>query len=482
MGLMCKPMLVTLPFVLLLLDYWPLQRVEPRKLSRLVLEKLPLLALSAASCMVTLVAQIKVIHSAGSFSLPLRFANALVACKVYLVQMFYPAGLAAFYPFPRNGLSAWETALDGTLLAVLSAVAWGERQTRPWLLMGWVWYLVMLLPVVGFIQAGEQAHADRYTYLPQIGIYVAVTWLVSEWRVGRAALGGMMAGVLAVLMVCAWIQTGYWKSSEILWTETLACTTGNHMAHFNLGNALVQKGRVDEGITHFREALTIKPGFVEAHNNFGTALFQKGSVDEAITHYREALEIRPGFAEAHYNLGNALVQKGRVDEAIAEYQQVVEIRPDYAEAQNNLGYTLLQKGRVDEAITHCQQAVQIKPDFADAHNNLGNALGQKGRVEEAITQFHQALQINPALAEARNNLGNALLQRGRVEEAITQFHQALKIRPDLAEAHNSLGAALSQEGKVDEAIACFQKALAINPGYAAARRNLEKAILKTSKN
>jgi tetratricopeptide (TPR) repeat protein len=450
-GLMCKPMLVTLPLVLLLLDYWPLQRVEPRKLSGLVLEKLPLLALSAASCVATLLAQTRAIHSDVSFSLPLRFGNALVTCMVYLGQMVWPAGLAAFYPYPHNGLSGWEVGLAGTLLAVLSAVAWGERQTRPWLLMGWVWYLVMLLPVAGFIQAGEQAHADRYTYLPQIGVYVAVTWLAAEWRVRwlrhgplHVVLGGLTGGVLAVLMACAWKQTTYWQNSETLWPHVLACTPDNYIAHFNLGNALRQNGRLGEAITHYEEALQIAPDHAETHNNLGTALFQKGSVDEAITHYRKALKTKPGFAEAHYNLGNALVQKGRVDEAIAQYQQVVDIRPDYAEAQNNLGYALLQKGRVDEAITHCQQALQINPALADAHDNLGNALLQRGRVDEAISQYQMALQINPALADAHNNLGSALMQKGRV----------------------------------DEAIACYQKALTINPGYAAARRNLEKAVLQ----
>ncbi len=210
MGLMSKPMLVTLPVVLLLLDYWPLQRVEPGKLSGLVLEKLPLFALSAASCAVTFLAQSQAIQSIGSFSLPLRLGNALAASMIYLGQIVYPAGLAAFYPYPLNGLPAWEVALAGLLLVGFSIVAWRERRKQPWLLMGWLWYLVMLLPVAGIIQVGVQAHADRYTYLPQIGVYMAVTWLAAEWgakwRMGRAALGGLMSAMLAVLMVCAWKQ------------------------------------------------------------------------------------------------------------------------------------------------------------------------------------------------------------------------------------------------------------------------------------
>jgi tetratricopeptide (TPR) repeat protein len=381
MGLMCKPMLVTLPLVLLLLDYWPLQREEPRKLSGLVLEKLPLLALSAAGCVVTLLAQTGAIQSTGSFSLPLRLGNALVASMIYPGQMVYPAGLAALYPFPRHGVPAWESALAGTLLAGISVVAWGQWRKRPWLLIGWVWYLVMLLPVVGIIQVGNQAHADRYTYLPQIGIYVAVTWMAAEWgakwQVERATFGVLMTGVLAVLMVCAWKQTAYWQDSETLWARALACTKGNNIAHFNLGVALGQKGRVEEAIAQYQEALQIAPHDAEAHNNLGMALFQKGNVDEAITHLQKAAQIQPGLAKAHYNLGVALCQKGRVEEAIVEYQNALQIKPDYAEAHNNLGHVLLQEGRVDEAIAHLQKALQIRPGYGVARSNLEKAVLQK---------------------------------------------------------------------------------------------------------
>ena len=348
LGLMCKPMLVTLPLVLLLLDYWPLRRVESA--GRLVLEKLPLLALSAASCVVTLLAQTGAIESNGSFSMPLRCANALVSCVVYLGQMVWPVGLAVFYPYPHNGLPAWEVALAGTLLTGLSAAALWQRRKQPWLLIGWVWYLVMLLPVVGIIQAGRQAHADRYTYLPQIGIYLAITWLVADWRVRwlrhgslRVAFGGLMAGVLALFMVCAWQQTAYWQNSETLWPCTLACTTNNDIAQDNLG----------------------------------IALFRKGKVDAAIACFQQALQIRPDFAEARNNLGNALLQMGKVDAAIACFQQALQIRPDFAEAHNDLGNALLQTGRADEAITHCRRALQIKPGLEMARKNLGAVLRQK---------------------------------------------------------------------------------------------------------
>jgi tetratricopeptide (TPR) repeat protein len=470
MGLMCKPMLVTLPVVLLLLDYWPLRRVVSA--GRLVVEKLPLLALSAASCVLTLLAQNEAMSSTASTPVPLRFANALATSMIYLGQMVWPVGLAVFYPFPHNGLPAWEVALAGTLLAGFSVAAWAERRQQPWLLMGWLWYLVMLLPVVGFIQVGGQAHADRYTYLPQIGIYVVVTWLVAEWRMSRVALGCLMAGVLAVLMVCTWKQTKYWQNSEALWTHCLAGTTDNCTAHLNLGGDLLKEGRVDEAISHYLQALQVNPGYAEAHYNLGNALLKNGRVDEAITHFQEALQIKPNYAEAHNNLGNALLKNGRVDEAITHFQEALQIKSNYAEAHNNLGNALLKNGRVDEAITHFEQAVKITPDYAVAHNDLGSALRQKGRVDDAITHFEQAVQTKPDFAEAHYNLGNALLQMGRLDESIAQYQQAVQIKPGLAEAHYNLGNALSQKGNVSGAIAHFQQTLQIKPANPRALNNL----------
>jgi len=272
---------------------------------------------------------------------------------------------AAFYPYPLNGLPAWEVMLAGMMLAGLSAVAWERRRQQPWILIGWLWYLVMLLPVLGIIQVGGQAHADRYTYLPQIGIYVAVTWLVAGWgakrRVGRGVFWGLMFVVLAALMVCAWRQTAYWKDSETLWTHALACTTDNDVANNSLGLALSKESRVNEAVACFQQALQINPGYAPAHGSLGNILLRKGSVDEAITHYQSALQIEPGDADV----------------------------------QGNLGIALFQKGRVDEAIRHCQNALQISPDYADAHLNLGNAFMQKGSVGEAITQFRKAFQLEP---------------------------------------------------------------------------------------
>ncbi len=493
LALLCKPTVVMLPFVLLLLDYWPLHRFEPSGPvdppkycgipRRLILEKIPLLALATGACAITVLVTRGVILPAVQVSVPSRIGNALVYYTTYLRQMIWPEGLAVPYPYPPNGFPPWEMALAGALLAGLSAVAWRGRRTQPWLLIGWLWYLGMLMPMIGIKPAGEFPQADRYTYLPQIGLYLAMTWLVAEWRVRwlqhgsfRVALGSLMIGIIAVLMVCAWKQAAYWKDDEILWNHTLACTTSNYLAHNNLGLALDQKGRTDEAITHFQEALEIKPDYALAHFNFGTTLLQKGRVDEAITHFQEALQIQPDFAATHNNLGLAFFHQGRMDEAMAQFQKALEIKPDDAKAHYNVGLYLGQKGRMDEAISQYQKALEIKPDYAEARYTLGLCLGQKGRMDEAISQFQQALAIKPDDAEARYNLGLCLGQKGRTDEAISQYQKALEIKPDDAEAHNNLGIALREKGRVDEAITQYQIALQIKPDYAEAQFNLGNAL------
>jgi tetratricopeptide (TPR) repeat protein len=426
----------------------------------LLLEKLPLLGLAVASCAVTIFAQTKSILPFENMSLSLRMGNASISCVAYLGQMFWPSGLAVLYPFTAGGVGVSEVVLSLVLLAGISTGVFILRR-RPYFLTGWLWYLIMLAPVIGIVQVGAQVRADRYTYLPQIGLCLLLTWAAADlcagWRHRRAVLGGGSTIILVALIFCARTQTAYWRNSESLWTHTLACTSDNFIGHNNLGIALFKTGHVDEAMVHYQKALEIKPDFAEAHNNLGNFLFQKGSVDEAMVHYQKALEINPDYAKAHYNLGNALIQKGRVDEAIAHFQKALQINPDYADAHNNLGYALIQKGRVDEAIAHFQKALQINPDYADAHNNLGNILLQKGSVDEAITHYQKALQIKPDDADAHNNLGTALLQKGKVDEAIPHFQKALQINPDFAKAHKNLSNALLQKGRMDEAIPHFQK-------------------------
>jgi len=500
LALMSKPVAVTLPFVMLLLDYWPLRRFAgplmanknrgsnllspfPIKTAlRLVFEKLPFFLLAIGSSLFTLHSQMAIgatplLH----LSLSARIGNALVSYVVYILNMFWPANLAIYYPY-NFALPAWQVAGALALLAGITFLVLVAAGRRPWLPVGWLWYLGMLAPMIGIFQAGTQARADRYTYLPQIGLYIALTWVVAGlctgWRHRRVVLGGGAIIVLIALMFCARAQTAVWRNSESVWTHALACTSDNAIAHDGLGYVLLQNGKTDEALWHFQKALQISPNFAQAHYNLGIALFKMGSVDEAIVHYQKALQINPDYAEAHNNLGAALLQKGRVDEAIVHCQQALQIDPDDAEAHNNLGIAMFQKGSVDEAITQFQLALQIKPDYADAHLNLGNALLQKGSVDEAVVHYQEALQINPNYAEARYNLGNTLLKMGSVDEAISQYQKALQINPDYAEAHYNLGNALLQKGSLDEAIAHYQKALEINPDDAETHINLGYALVQ----
>ncbi|MGA2243247.1 MAG: tetratricopeptide repeat protein [Verrucomicrobiota bacterium] len=503
LGLMSKPMLVTLPFVLLLLDYWPLgrlsgvtcqvsgsdsrvmhhaSRIMPQ-ISHLLFEKLPFLLLAVVSSVVTYLGQKSegAMMTLEQIPLGVRLAKVPVNYVTFLRNIIWPEGLAIPYSdapaFPVFLVVLCTLLLAGVTLLVL----WAAR-TKPYAAVGWFWFLGTLVPVIGLVQVGNTPVADRFTYVPQVGLYLAVAWAIRDltvsWRYRRQALGTVVTMVITALMVCAWKQTSYWRNSESLWTHALACTSGNYVAHNNLGSALFQKGNMDAAIAQYQEALQIKPNYAEIHNSLGSALFQKGSVDEAVAQYQTALQINPDYAEAHYNFGFALFKMGQVDEAIAHYQTALQIKPDYVEAHYNLGMALFKMGQVDEAIVHYQTTLQIKPDYAEAHINLGNALLQKGNVDEAIVHYQTALQIKPDDAEACYNLGNALLKMGNVDEAIAQYQKALQIKPDSAEAHNNLGNALLKKGQVDEAIAHYQKALQLKPDYAEACYNFGNALLK----
>jgi protein O-mannosyl-transferase len=485
LGLLSKNMLVTTPFVLLLLDYWPLNRLsDTRTFYRRVAEKIPLLVLSVLSCVVTALVPEKM--AAGDrLSFALRMENAVTSYVIYLWQMIHPVGLACLYPNPATHLPLWQTLGSLGLLLAISVTAYALRKTYPDLAVGWLWYLGMMIPVIGIVQISYYAHADRYTYLPQIGLYVALTWLVADWcadwRHRQLLLGACSAVILAALIICARAQTSYWRDSESLWTHTLACTTDNLIAHNNLGEALVEKGSLDDAIAQFRIALQIKPDYATAHYNFGNALVQKRDMNGAILEYQSALQSKPDYVEAHNNLANVFIQTGKVGEAISQFRDALKIEPDRAAAHYNLANALFQSGNVDEAISQFQKTLQIEPGHAGARNNLGLALLQKGNVNEAISKFQKALDIGPKRAEAHYNLGYALLEKGSVDESISEFQKALRIKPDYAEAHYSLATALIQKGKVDEAIVHYQQALRIRPDYPEAENDLAWELATTSR-
>ena len=342
LGLMCKPMLVTLPLVLLLLDYWPLNRWQNSTPLRLIAEKLPLLALSAVSCIITFLAQTGAIKPFDQVPLTLRLLNALTSCAVYIGQMFWPSGLAVLYPFPSSGLPAWQIILAATSILGATAIAFVLRRRQPYLLAGWLWYFVMLVPVIGFFQVGAQAHADRYTYLPSIGLTLALVWLVADACVGnrlwRTAATVCSVVILAALIVSTRTQTTYWRNSQTLWTHALRATTGNFIAYNNLGTAFYEKGEIENAITEYEAAVALRPDYEEAHFNLGTALIQKNNPDDAIAEFQAALRLDPNHAQAHINLATALVQMGDPASAIAHLQTALKIDPTNIEANHNLAW------------------------------------------------------------------------------------------------------------------------------------------------
>ena len=516
LGLTAKPMLVTLPLVLLLLDYWPLGRLfvgwvdghrraelvgEPHQerfgrspsraaqpqgplktplvpdgtpiaeLSvppvvppvRLIVEKLPLFVLAAASCAVTLAAQREGVQSLEQLPFPWRVANAAVAYVAYLGKTLCPTGLAVLYPLPKDPPPVLEAIAAIAVLGAISTAVFVVRRKCPYLLVGWLWYSGMLVPVIGLVQVGAQAMADRYTYLPQIGLYAAIAWgaahVAGAWPYRRWGVAAVASLVVAGLIACSWQQTRYWRDSETLWTHTLACTAQNPIAHNNLGLALADRGQLDEAIDHYRKALKINPNHVEAYNNLGLALADRGQFDEAVDHYRQALEIKPDFVEAHNNLATTLAGSGKIDDAVAEYRKAIEIKPDYADAHFNLGNVLARCARFDEAMDHYRKALEIDPGFVEARNNLATTLARRGRIDEAIAEYRKALEARPDDVKAHNNLGNALAGRGKLDEAIVHYRRALEIDPDYVSAHVNLGNALADRGQLDEAMEHYRKAL-----------------------
>jgi tetratricopeptide (TPR) repeat protein len=438
LGLMTKPMLVTLPCVLLLLDYWPLGRLRfgqlggdrntqlnPSGVSRyqrslpgtLILEKVPLLVLSGIAIYITSLAarHVGMVISTESVPMKLRIANGLVSYVSYLVKMVWPENLAVFYPYP-SFVPFWQSAGAAALLVGISFLIFLGVKKTPYLVTGWLWYLGTLIPFIGLKQVGLwPAMADRFTYVPLIGLFIIVAWgiadLTTGWRYRSSALTWGSGALLAALMILTWNQLRYWKNSSTLFEHALAVTEDNYVAHNNLGTALNEQGRVKEAMVHFTEAVTIRPSFSRAQNNLGNALSRQGKNQEAIGHFYKALEVEPNMPGFHLNLGNALEKQGKTKEAAFHYSTAVHLDPTFAEAYFNLGNLLARQGNVEEAISNFSAALQLKPDFAEAHNSLGVVLAYKGKMEEAIAHFRKALRIKPGFIRAQNNLSMALQQR-----------------------------------------------------------------------
>jgi cytochrome c-type biogenesis protein CcmH/NrfG len=433
LGLMSKPMLVTVPFVLLLLDYWPLCRLRVaasdsrRQLLVPVLEKIPLIALSAVSSVITLLVQKGAVGWTEQLPVGVRINNAIVSYVLYIWQMIWPARLAVFYPHPEHRLALWEIISAFLLLLLITTVAVALRKQRPYLITGWLWYLGMLVPVIGLVQVGWQGRADRYTYLPQIGLYIAATWGLADstmlWRNRRTVLSTAAILAIAVLSLCAWVQTSYWRDSETLFKHALAVTDNNDVADNNLGIVFLRKGKLNEAISLLQTAIDLRPDNSPAHENLAKALLQKGQVTDALVHYRKLVELQPDNIEVHNIVGTVLIQQGHVREGVEEWQKVLELEPNNGNALSNLAWIFAASP--DQSLRDGPKALQLAEEamrisagrIPILFRTLAAAYAENGRFSEAIHTAQQGVELansqgNSALAtELQSSI--ALYQAGQ---------------------------------------------------------------------
>ena len=462
-GLMSKPMLVSSPLILLLLDYWPLRRFEQpfstngkirtpgsghqtRAIGHLFLEKIPLLVLSAASCVITFILQKRATGAIPPLPFLWRMQNAVATYVIYVWKTFWPTDLAVFYPHPNDTLAIWEILVAIGLLLAMTIAAIVFRRKRPYLFTGWFWYVGMLLPVIGLVQVGEQGHADRYTYLSNVGLFLLVVWLVAEVAAvsrfrSRVALAA--AVVLIGALACgAFVQTSYWRNSETLWTHALAVTSNNDVAHNNLGYLCVDRGKLDQAISHFEAASSIRSRKQDPHYDVGSAFVQM-------------------------NLADSLARKGLSDEAMVHYEEALRLQPNYADAYYNRGSVLFAEGRIDEAIADWEKALQLQPNDADAHTGLGNAFLRQGLLKEAIAHYERALTLSPQDPHSRNNIAWVLATASdpsiRDGARAVEFAQQAVMLSGGRDPHfiRTLAAAYAESNRFSEAIAAAEQGITI---------------------
>lgn len=438
LGLMAKPMLVTLPFVLLLLDYWPLGRFQfgqqKRPAWRLITEKVPLFILSAASSIVTYVAQ----QSAGAmklgenYPLNLRISNAVVSYISYIGKLIYPTRLAVLYPHAGESLPLWQPIAALFILIVISA---GVIYTaKRYLTVGWFWYIGTLVPVIGLVQVGAQSMADRYTYLPSIGIFIMVAWgaaeLTTRWRYRKTMLAIAAGIVLTALSIGTILQVRCWQSSYTLYKHALSVTENNYIIHTNYGTSLSKNGQYDEALKHFGIALQINPGYYRAVDGIGMVLLKQEKFAEAIERFEKTLRLRPNYYKAYYNMGVAFSKQGRTDKAVESWENALSIKPDYYNANFNLGVAMTERGKYEDAIKYFDAALRAKPDSAEVYYQMGRVFYLQGKPESAVEQCAEALRIKPDYTTARITLAHTLAEIGRIQPAVEHYYTVLKLEPD----------------------------------------------------
>lgn len=480
-GLMAKPMVVSLPLTLLLLDFWPLRRwpaadsapgnagagAGPRPLWALVWEKVPFFALAAGSAAITFLG-VKAsgsVLSLAQLPLGLRLANVPVSYVRYLAKMVWPTDLAVLYPMPSHWPWLWVTGATALVVVLTGlAVAWWRQ--APYFVFGWLWYLITLLPTIGLVPVGYQSIADRYTYVPLIGLFVAVAWGAAD--LGRRVQwgpAGLRVGAVATALACGLVsrqQVQHWRNSITLWSQALRATRNNPIAHYNLGHALAQQGRTLEAAQHYQEAIRLKPDYLDAHLNLGGLRLAAGQPAEATNHFRAALQIRPDYDKAHNNLGSALLLLGDWAGATNHFAQAVRSNPNNANAHFNLGVALSWCGLVPDAVSHLATAARLMPADPQTFCLLGRALAAAGQTDAALASFKRALQLDPGHAQTMAWQGATLLRANRLAEGLEWLRRAVQADERLAEAHLFLALAMRAQGQTKAALDHWHQALRLS--------------------
>jgi protein O-mannosyl-transferase len=480
LALLSKSMVVTFPLVLLLLDFWPCRRLNVSSFPKLLLEKWPFFLLSAAGCAVTLLTQRRVLQAAHPFPWSWRLGNALLAYVDYLGHMLFPVGLALLYPHPPGHLPFLKLCLSVVILLGISAGAALAGRRHPYLLAGWLWYLVLFLPVIDIMQTGDQTRADRYTYLPQIGLSLLIAWGAAELSRSlpfRRTILTCAAGVVVVaLAVAASVQTAYWKDSISVWTRTLSRWPQSYIAHCNLGIALAGQGDSEKAVEHFNRALQINQDDAKSINNLGKILTAQGNLNGAVQDFHRALQLEPDDVKILNNLSVALAGQGQVNDAVQDLDRALRLKPEDADTFYHLANIYAGRADYDDAEQNYEQALEINPDFAEARCNLGLTLARQGKLDEAIDQYKQAIRLKPHYVDALNNLGGALAAQGNIDGAAGYYQQAIELRPDDPNTLNNLGVILARQAKLDDAVKCFNRAIQLNPNDASSYNNLGIAL------
>ena len=481
-GLMAKPMLVTLPFVLLLLDLWPLGRVQvgarllDRRNAWLLLEKLPLFALTALSCFVTYSVQLKTaVRSLDVVPIDVRLTNIPTAYMAYLGKLVWPEGLAVLYPLSGEDLSHTWAAVALLAIIVLTIGLVRYRSRCAWLCVGWLWFLGTLVPVIGVVQVGNQAYADRYTYLPYIGLFVAVVYGARGWfsrsPSRRRALGVVAGTAVMALAVCSWVQIRYWKDGVTLFSRALAVTEKNAAALNNRGCEYVRLNQRDLALKDFDGAIQLKPAYIVAYNNRGGIYQLLGRTEEAQADFQAAIRLKPDYMSAYYNRGRLFEESGSLERALEDYARAIELQPDFPDVHNDRGHTYVKMGRHELALADFSRAIALNPGHTLAYSNRGGVYQLLGKAPKAEADYTRALQLDPGHMSAYYNRGRLFASLGSWDRALGDYARAIQLQPDFPEVYNERGHAYMKTRRNELALEDFSRAIELDPGHVMAHTN-----------